>query len=198
MRADGQPYRWDLARPIRYQVDPGTLGRGRSHAAAVGLVERAMQSWQQLPAGPRFQSVGELTRHITGANILKLLQGLQANDKRVVISLTYIHGIGRTTSEKLLRMANVNVDTRVRELGDEEMGRLRQVIDRLSADKEILIEGDLRREVAMNIKRLQEIGTYRGMRHRRGLPTRGQRTRTNARARRGPRRPVAGRKKKGK
>jgi small subunit ribosomal protein S13 len=120
------------------------------------------------------------------------------NDKRVVISLTYIHGIGRTTSEKLLKMANVNADSRVRELGDEEMGRLRQVIDRLSADKEILIEGDLRREVAMNIKRLQEIGTYRGMRHRRGLPTRGQRTRTNARARRGPRRPVAGRKKKGK
>ena len=120
------------------------------------------------------------------------------NDKRVVISLTYIHGIGRTTSEKLLKMANVNVDSRVRELGDEELGRLRQVIDRLSADKEILIEGDLRREVAMNIKRLQEIGTYRGMRHRRGLPTRGQRTRTNARARRGPRRPVDGRKKKGK
>ena len=120
------------------------------------------------------------------------------NDKRVVISLTYIHGIGRTTSMKLLKMANVNADSRVRELGDEEMGRLRQVIDRLSADKEILIEGDLRREVAMNIKRLQEIGTYRGMRHRRGLPTRGQRTRTNARARRGPRRPVAGRKKKGK
>ncbi len=120
------------------------------------------------------------------------------NDKRVVISLTYIHGIGRTTSEKLLRMANVSADSRVRELGDEEMGRLRGVIDRLSADKEILIEGDLRREVAMNIKRLQEIGTYRGMRHRRGLPTRGQRTRTNARARRGPRRPVAGRKKKGK
>jgi small subunit ribosomal protein S13 len=120
------------------------------------------------------------------------------NDKRVVISLTYIHGIGRTTSEKLTRMANINADTRVRELGDEEVGRLRQIIDRLSADKEILVEGDLRREVAMNIKRLQEIGTYRGMRHRRGLPTRGQRTRTNARARRGPKRAVAGRKKKGK
>jgi small subunit ribosomal protein S13 len=120
------------------------------------------------------------------------------NDKRVVISLTYIHGIGRTTSEKLTRMANINPDSRVRELGDEEVGRLRQIIDRLSADKEILVEGDLRREVAMNIKRLQEIGTYRGMRHRRGLPTRGQRTRTNARARRGPKRAVAGRKKKGK
>jgi small subunit ribosomal protein S13 len=119
-------------------------------------------------------------------------------DKRVLISLTYIHGIGRTTSSKLLKMANVGPDTRVKELGDEEVGRLRQIIDRLSADKEILIEGDLRREVAMNIKRLQEIGAYRGMRHRRGLPTRGQRTRTNARARRGPRRAVAGRKKKGK
>jgi small subunit ribosomal protein S13 len=120
------------------------------------------------------------------------------NDKRVVISLTYIHGIGRTTSEKLVKMANVNPDTRVRELGDEEVGRLRQLIDRMAADKEIVIEGDLRREVAMNIKRLQEIGTYRGMRHRRGLPTRGQRTRTNGRARRGPKRPVASRKKKGK
>src|SRR5207302_1353432 len=120
------------------------------------------------------------------------------NDKRVVISLTYIHGIGRTTSEKLLRMANVNPDTRVRELADEEIGRLRQVLDRLSNDKEILIEGDLRREVAMNIKRLTEIGTYRGLRHRRGLPVRGQRTRTHARARRGPKRAVAGREKEGK
>jgi len=119
-------------------------------------------------------------------------------DKRVVISLMYIHGIGRTTSEKLLRMANVSPDTRVKELSDEEVGRLRQIIDRLSSDKEIMVEGDLRREVALNIKRLQEIGTYRGMRHRRGLPTRGQRTRTNGRARRGPKRAVAGRKKKGK
>jgi small subunit ribosomal protein S13 len=120
------------------------------------------------------------------------------NDKRVVISLTYIHGIGRSTSERLLKMANVSPDSRVRELADEEFGRLRQVVDRLSMDKEILIEGDLRREVALNIKRLTEIGTYRGLRHRRGLPVRGQRTRTNARARRGPKRAVAGRKKKGK
>ena len=119
-------------------------------------------------------------------------------DKRVAVSLTYIHGIGRTTSEKLLKMANVSPDTRVKELSDEEVGRLRQIIERLSSDKEILVEGDLRREVAINIKRLQEIGTYRGMRHRRGLPTRGQRTRTNGRARRGPKRAVAGRKKKGK
>jgi small subunit ribosomal protein S13 len=119
-------------------------------------------------------------------------------DKRVVISLTYIHGIGRTTSEKVLHMANINPDSRVRELADEEVGRLRQVIDRLSADKTILIEGDLRREVAMNIKRLIEIGTYRGKRHRAGLPVHGQRTRTNARSRRGPKRTVSGRKKKGK
>jgi small subunit ribosomal protein S13 len=120
------------------------------------------------------------------------------NDKRVLISLTYIHGIGRTTSQRLLERANVNPNMRVKELADEEIGRLRQVLDKASTDKEILIEGDLRREVAMNIKRLQEIGTYRGMRHRRGLPTRGQRTRTNGRARRGPKRAVAGRKKKGK
>ncbi|MBJ7598874.1 MAG: 30S ribosomal protein S13 [Candidatus Nephthysia bennettiae] len=120
------------------------------------------------------------------------------NDKRVVISLTYIHGIGRSTSERLLKMANVSTDARVRDLADDEFGRLRQVVDRLAMDKEILIEGDLRREVALNIKRLTEIGTYRGLRHRRGLPVRGQRTRTNARARRGPKRAVAGRKKKGK
>ncbi|HUZ89114.1 MAG TPA: 30S ribosomal protein S13 [Candidatus Acidoferrales bacterium] len=119
-------------------------------------------------------------------------------DKRVVISLTYIHGIGRTTAQKLLRMANVSVDTKVRDLSDEEVSRLRQVIERLSTDKEIVVEGDLRREVAMNIKRLTESGTYRGLRHRRGLPVRGQRTRTNARARRGPKRAVAGKKKKTK
>lgn len=119
-------------------------------------------------------------------------------DKRVVISLTYIHGIGRTTSRKLLKMANVSVDTRVKDLADEDVSRIRQVIDRLSTGKEILIEGDLRREVAMNIKRLVEIGTYRGRRHRAGLPVRGQRTRTNGRSRRGPKRTVGVRRKKGK
>jgi small subunit ribosomal protein S13 len=117
-------------------------------------------------------------------------------DKRVVISLTYIHGIGRTTSQKVLKMANVDGDKRVKELSDEEVARLRQVIDRLAGNKEILIEGDLRRDVAMNIKRLTEIGTYRGLRHRRGLPVRGQRTRTNARSRRGPKRTVGVRRKK--
>ena len=119
-------------------------------------------------------------------------------DKRVVISLTYIHGIGRTTSEKVLKLANISPDTRVRELSDEDVARLRQVIDKLATDKEILIEGDLRRDVAMNIKRLTEIGTYRGLRHRRGLPVHGQRTRTNARSRRGPKRTVGVRRKKGK
>ena len=111
-------------------------------------------------------------------------------DKRVVIALTYIHGIGRTTSEKILRMANIDESRRVKDVPDDEVARLRQVIDRLSSTKEILIEGDLRREVAMNIKRLIEIGTYRGIRHRRGLSVRGQRTCTNVRVCRGPKRMV--------
>jgi small subunit ribosomal protein S13 len=119
-------------------------------------------------------------------------------DKRAVISLTYIHGIGRTTSEKVLKLASVDPDKRVKDLTDEEVGRLRQVIDKLASNKDILIVGDLRRDVAMNIKRLTEIGTYRGLRHRRGLPVRGQRTRTNARSRRGPKRTVGVRRKKGK
>ena len=119
-------------------------------------------------------------------------------EKRVVISMTYIMGIGRSWSEKILKLANVGADTRVKDLSDEEVGRLRSVVDRLASTKDILIEGDLRREVAMNIKRLVEIGSYRGLRHRRGLPVRGQRTRTNARGRRGPKRTVGVRRKKGK
>ena len=115
--------------------------------------------------------------------------------KRVVISLVYITGVGRTTAEKIVKAANLNPDARVKDLSEEEVARLRQVIDRMASSKEILIEGDLRRDVATNIKRLTEIGTYRGMRHRRGLPVRGQRTRTNARSRRGPKRAVAGKKK---
>jgi small subunit ribosomal protein S13 len=115
--------------------------------------------------------------------------------KRVVISLMYIHGIGRTTAEKIVRAANLNPDVRVKDLSEEEVARLRQILDRMASSKEVLIEGDLRREVATNIKRLTEIGTYRGSRHRRGLPVRGQRTRTNARSRRGPKRAVAGKKK---
>jgi len=111
-------------------------------------------------------------------------------EKRVEISLCYIFGIGLTTSRKILERTRINPDTRVRDLTEEEVNRLREVIDR-----EYKVEGDLRREVDMNIKRLIEIGCYRGMRHRRNLPLRGQRTRTNARTRRGPKRTVAGKKK---
>lgn len=111
-------------------------------------------------------------------------------DKRVEISLTYIFGIGRATSQKLLKEAGVNPDTRVRDLTEDELGRIRDTID-----KTLKVEGDLRREVALNIKRLTEIGCYRGIRHRRGLPVRGQRTKTNARTRKGPRRTVANKKK---
>jgi small subunit ribosomal protein S13 len=111
-------------------------------------------------------------------------------EKRVEISLCYIYGIGLTTSQKILQKTRINPDTRVRDLTEEEVNRLREVIDR-----EHKVEGDLRREVNENIKRLIEIGCYRGMRHRRNLPVRGQRTRTNARTRRGPKRTVAGKKK---
>lgn len=112
-------------------------------------------------------------------------------DKRVVIGLTYIYGIGPSTSKKILQDIGINEDTRVRALSEEEVSRLRELIDR-----EHRVEGDLRREVNLNIKRLVEIGCYRGRRHRAGLPVHGQRTRTNARTRRGgPRRTVAGKKK---
>ena len=114
-------------------------------------------------------------------------------DKRTVIALTYIFGIGPTTAAKVTQSAQVNPDKRVKELTDEEVARLREVVD-----KQLKVEGELRREVALSIKRLMEIGTYRGLRHRRGLPVRGQRTRTNARTRRGPRRTVGVRRKKGK
>lgn len=109
-------------------------------------------------------------------------------NKRVAISLTYIYGIGRTSSESILARADVNPDTRVRDLSEAEVTRLRQLVE-----KEHTVEGDLRREVAMNIKRLGEIGCYRGTRHRRHLPARGQRTRTNSRTRKGPKKTVAGR-----
>ena len=111
-------------------------------------------------------------------------------DKRVEIGLTYIYGIGRTTSNKILAEAGVNPDTRVRDLTDEEVGKIKDVMDRTCT-----VEGDLRREVAMNIKRLQEIGCYRGIRHRKGLPVRGQNTKNNARTRKGPTRTVANKKK---
>jgi small subunit ribosomal protein S13 len=115
--------------------------------------------------------------------------------KRSVISLTYIHGIGNTTADKIVKAANIDPNKRTKDLTEEEVARLRQIVDRMASAKEILIEGDLRRDVATNIKRLTEIGSYRGQRHRRGLPVRGQRTRTNARSRRGPKRAVAGKKK---
>ncbi len=112
-------------------------------------------------------------------------------EKRVEIALTYIFGIGLPTSQKVLAQANVNPDTRVRDLTEDQVGRLRDIIDRRHK-----VEGDLRREVALNIKRLQEIGSYRGLRHRRNLPLRGQRTKTNARQRRGPKKTVGVRRKK--
>ena len=115
--------------------------------------------------------------------------------KRVVVSLTYIHGIGDTTARKILKMANIDGEKRTRDLPEEEVARLRQVIDRLATAKDILIEGDLRRDVAMNIKRLMDLGCYRGLRHRKSLPVRGQRTHTNARTRKGPAKTIAGKKK---
>ena len=111
-------------------------------------------------------------------------------DKRVEIGLTYIYGIGRTSSNRILAEAKVDPNTRVRDLTDDEVKRISAVIDESQT-----VEGDLRREIAMNIKRLQEIGCYRGVRHRRSLPVRGQKTKTNARTRKGPKRTVANKKK---
>ena len=111
-------------------------------------------------------------------------------EKRVEVGLTYIYGIGLTSSKRILAEANVNPDTRVKDLTDEEVSRIRDVIDETQT-----VGGDLRREIAMNIKRLQEIGCYRGIRHRKGLPVRGQKTKTNARTRKGPKRTVANKKK---
>lgn len=112
-------------------------------------------------------------------------------DKRVEIALTYIFGIGLPTSQKVLQQTGVNPNTRVKDLTEEEVNRIREFID-----KNVKVEGDLRREVALNIKRLIEIGCYRGVRHRRGLPVRGQKTKTNARTRKGPKKTVGARRKK--
>uniref|UniRef100_UPI00405750AD 30S ribosomal protein S13 n=1 Tax=Agathobacter sp. TaxID=2021311 RepID=UPI00405750AD len=111
-------------------------------------------------------------------------------EKRVEIGLTYIYGIGRVSSNRILEAAGVNPDTRVKDLTDDEVKRISAVIDETQT-----VEGDLRREIALNIKRLQEIGCYRGIRHRKGLPVRGQKTKTNARTRKGPKRTVANKKK---
>ena len=111
-------------------------------------------------------------------------------EKRVEIGLTYIYGIGRVSSNKILEAANVDPNTRVKDLTDDEVKRISAVVD-----ETMTVEGDLRREIALNIKRLQEIGCYRGIRHRKGLPVRGQKTKTNARTRKGPKRTVANKKK---
>ena len=111
-------------------------------------------------------------------------------EKRVEIGLTYIYGIGRTSADQILKAADVNPDTRVRDLTDDEVRRLSDIIN-----ADYTVEGDLRREITMNIKRLQEIGCYRGIRHRKGLPVRGQKTKTNARTRKGPKKTVANKKK---
>ncbi|MCX5775122.1 MAG: 30S ribosomal protein S13 [Firmicutes bacterium] len=110
------------------------------------------------------------------------------NEKRVVVALTYIFGIGDTTAKKILAGANISEDIRVKNLSEEQLSLIRVAVAKLK------VEGDLRREVAMSIKRLQEIGCYRGLRHRKGLPVRGQRTRTNARTRKGPRKTIANKK----
>jgi small subunit ribosomal protein S13 len=114
-------------------------------------------------------------------------------DKRVEVGLTYIYGIGRSTSAKILKQAKVSLNTRVKDLGEDELIRIREIIE-----KACKVEGDLRREVSANIKRLMDIGSYRGFRHRRALPVRGQRTKTNARTRKGPRRSIGGKKKESK
>ena len=110
-------------------------------------------------------------------------------DKRVVISLTYIYGIGKPTAQKILKNVGISEDVRVKDLTEDEIGKIRKEVE------SIKVEGDLRREVALNIKRLMEIGSYRGIRHRRGLPVRGQKTKTNARTRKGKAKPIAGKKK---
>ncbi|MBP1970887.1 small subunit ribosomal protein S13 [Virgibacillus natechei] len=110
-------------------------------------------------------------------------------DKRVVISLTYVYGIGKTTAQAVLKQAGVAEETRVRDLTEDELGKIRKTVE------EYTIEGDLRRETSLNIKRLIEIGSYRGVRHRRGLPLRGQKTKNNSRTRKGPRRTMANKKK---
>lgn len=111
-------------------------------------------------------------------------------DKRVEVSLTYIYGIGRPSSQKILAQAGINPDTRVKDLTEEEVAKLRDIIE-----KGYTVEGDLRRQVSLDIKRLMDLGCYRGLRHRRGLPVRGQNTKNNARTRKGPKRTVAGKKK---
>jgi small subunit ribosomal protein S13 len=112
-------------------------------------------------------------------------------DKRAVIALTYVYGVGKAASSKILKLANISEDTRIKDMTEDEIARIRSVIE-----EKFEVEGDLRRDVNMNIKRLMDIGSYRGLRHRKGLPVRGQRTHTNARGRKGPRKTVGARSKK--
>ena len=158
--------------------------RSPPRTAAVWLAHLRRLKRQPLNETERLQSLrGDAAARIAGVDLPR--------EKRVEIGLTYIFGIGRTTSGKILDKAGIDPSTRVRDLTDEEVDKIRVAIE----DLDIMVEGDLRRDVAMNIKRLQEIGCYRGIRHRRGLPVRGQKTKTNARTRKGPRRTVANKKK---
>jgi len=151
---------------------------------------RALQGGPAARCGPR-DLQAEPQAQATAGLIMARIAGVDLpREKRVEIALTYIFGIGRPTSARLLHDTGVSPDTRVRDLSDAEVARLRQLIER-----QVKVEGALRTEVAMNIKRLMDIGSYRGTRHRRGLPVRGQRTHTNARTKKGPRRAIAGKKK---
>ena len=135
-----------------------------------------------------------LTEELTNGGVIRMarIAGVDLpREKRVEIGLTYIYGIGRVTSNRLLAEAGVSPDTRVKDLTDDEVIKIQKAIE----SNEIAVEGDLRREVALNIKRLQEIGCQRGIRHRKGLPVRGQKTKTNARTRKGPKKTVANKKK---
>lgn len=135
-----------------------------------------------------------LTQELTNGGVIRMarIAGVDLpREKRIEIGLTYIYGIGRITSNRLLAEAGVNPDTRVKNLTDEEVVKIQKAMEA----HDVLVEGDLRREVALNIKRLQEIGCYRGIRHRKGLPVRGQKSKTNARTRKGPKKTVANKKK---
>jgi len=139
----------------------------------------------------RTPSINKFRDKLGGEPVLARIAGVDLpRDKRVEISLTYIYGIGRPSSKKILAEAGINPDTRVKDLTEEEVAKLRDIIE-----KNYTVEGDLRRQVSMDIKRLMDLGCYRGLRHRRGLPVRGQNTKNNARTRKGPRRTVAGKKK---
>lgn len=146
------------------------------HFTVRGYIEHSLKDNEKL---------AEVQRHMARISGVDL-----PREKRVEIGLTYIYGIGRPSADKILKEANVSPDTRVRDLTDEEVKRLSEIIN-----EQYMVEGDLRREIALNIKRLQEIGCYRGIRHRKGLPVRGQKTKTNARTRKGPKRTVANKKK---